>query len=360
LKGDASAGSKRSRADSLSLTFAVGARDTPTDGVRDFVARLACALEERSVHASTLAIPWSQRGWRRALTTLPTLSGVVLIQYTHLAWSRRGFPVGALAARRALLRKGATVGIIFHDPSPFSGRRLRDRVRTATQRAVVRRLARKSPVAFSTVEPELLAVFEGIGRKPRFLPVGSNVPAVTGHTHRSRGFVVSVFSVTKGHRGELLMLADIIQRTARVLPSVSLRVFGRGATEAEEALRSSIDSVPVIVEGVMGADEVSERIASSDALLFVRGEASSRRGTIVAAICNGVPVVAPEGPETGPALRAAGVCLFPRGDNQAAADALVRLASDSALSERQRVRQLRSCETTYSWSAIAGRLLELL
>jgi glycosyltransferase involved in cell wall biosynthesis len=348
------------REDRISVTFAVGSRDTPTDGVRDFVDRLAGELHERSVGASTLEIPWPQLGWRRALRTLPTVRGLVLIQYTHLAWSRRGFSIGALRAHRALRRIGATVGTVFHDATPFAGRRLRDRVRGAVQRAVVRRLARASAIAFSTVEPDLVGVFAGIEPRPQFLPAGSNVPPSRPHPHAGDGFVVSVFSVTERDRDEALMLAEIVQYAGRALRSVSLQVFGRGAMEAEKTLRSSIGAIPLRLDGVIDAREVSSRIASSDALLFLRGDASSRRGTIVAAICNGVPVVAPEGPETGSAIRAAGVVLFPRGDEHAAADGLIRLGSDPRFAEQQRARQRRACETTFSWSAIAVRLLEAI
>jgi glycosyltransferase involved in cell wall biosynthesis len=358
MGGGANADSTKPYADSPSVTFAVGARDVPTDGVRDYVDRLAHALEERSVDASTLEIPWSDVGWRRALSAVPRKHGLVLIQYTHLAWSRRGFSIGALRAHRALARSGSTVGIVFHDSTPFAGRRIRDRIRGAVQRAVVRRLARRTSIAFSTLEPEVSAVFKGVVPRPRFLPAGSNVPAISRHPHPDDGFVVSVFSVRERDHDQALMLADIVQRAARVLPSVSLRVFGRGAIEAEGALRSSIGSVPLTVEGVMDAANVSARIASSDALLFVRGGASSRRGTIVAGICNGVPVVAPEGLETGPAIRGAGIGFFTQGDNQAAADALVRLGSDPSFAEGQRERQRRACQTTFSWPAIAGRLLE--
>jgi glycosyltransferase involved in cell wall biosynthesis len=172
--------------------------------------------------------------------------------------------------------------------------------------------------------------------------------------------VVSVFSVTERARDEALMLADIVQRAARDVGSVSVQVFGRGAMDAEQTLRSALGSIPLRIDGVIDAREVSERIASSDALLFVRGEASSRRGTIVAAICNGVPVVAPEGLETGPIVRTAGIGLFPMGDRQAAADELIRLASDPRYAQQQCARQRRACETTFSWSAIALRLLEAL
>jgi glycosyltransferase involved in cell wall biosynthesis len=232
-------------------------------------------------------------------------------------------------------------------------------VRSTVQRAVVRWLARRCAIAFSTLEPNLVRVFKGIDPTPRFLPVGSNVPVNPRNPHPDDRFVISVFGLTERNRDEVLMLADIVQR-ANLRLKVSLQVFGRGAMDAQETLRSSLGSIPLTIDGVIEANEVSDKIASSDALLFVRGEASSRRGTIVAAICNGLPVVAQEGPETGSVIREAGVRLFPKGDRQAAADELVRLGSDPLFAEQQRVRQHRACESTFSWPAIAVRLVEAL
>jgi glycosyltransferase involved in cell wall biosynthesis len=233
-------------------------------------------------------------------------------------------------------------------------------VRSTVQRAVVRWLARRCAIAFSTLEPNLVRVFRGIDPAPRFLPVGSNVPVKPRSSHPDDRFVISVFGLTEGNRDEALMLAEIVRRADLGLGTVSLQVFGRGALEAQETLRSWIRSIPLTIDGVIEADEVSSKLASSDALLFVRGEASSRRGTIVAAICNGLPVVAQEGPETGSVIREAGVRLFPKGDRQAAADELVRLGSDPLLAQQQGARQHRECESTFSWPAIAARLVEAL
>ena len=45
----------------------------------------------------------------------------VLVQYTALGWSRRGFPFGALAVLVILRRGGARVAVVFHEPDRQAG-----------------------------------------------------------------------------------------------------------------------------------------------------------------------------------------------------------------------------------------------
>ena len=259
----------------MGLTLLLGAEDHPTDGVRDYAERLAVALRTRGVETSVTQLAWDEIGWRRAISAIRDLDGTVLIQYTHLAWSRRGFPIGAWRVFRAVQRTGARAGVILHDPSPFRGARLRDRVRAGVQRAVVRRLARHGSPIFSTLESQVVPVLEGIEPAPDFLPAGSNVPTVSIDLRTDHEFRVAVFSITERDADEARMVAAIMTRVAERVPSVRLTVFGRGAPEAEEVLRSVLGPVPLTLAGVIDAEEIARILAGSDAMLFVRGAASA-------------------------------------------------------------------------------------
>ena len=331
----------------------LGAQDHPTDGVRDFAECLAVALRARGVETSVTQLAWDEMGWRRAMSALRGLEGTVLLQYTHLAWSRRGFPFGAWHVFRAVQRTGARAGVVLHDPSPFGGARLRDRVRTGVQRAVVRRLARHSSPIFSTLESQVVPVLEGIEPAPEFLPAGSNVPTAPVGLRTDHEFRVAVFTITKRDADEARMVAAIMTRVAERVSSVRLTVFGRGAAEAEAVLRSVLGPVPLTLFGVIDAQEIARILAGSDAMLFVRGAASSRHGTIVAAIAHGLPVVASEGQETGPAIHRAGVVLFRAGDIDDAAEKFVRLAMDPAYADGLRRLQRSAHDEVFSWSRIA-------
>ena len=339
----------------MRITLLLGAEDHPTDGVRDFADRLAAALCERGTETSIRRLPWELVGWREAFKQLGSMEAdVVLLQYTHLAWSRRGFPVGAVRVLRAIERAGARAGVVLHDPSPFSGTRARDRVRTSVQRWTVRRLARACSPVFSTLEPQVAPVLDGVRPFPVFVPAGSNVPGVEVFPNDDGVFRVAVFSITERDAAEARHVASIVARFAELISSpVELIVFGRGAPEAEGVLREALHTVPLRVMGVIPAEKIASILSGSDAMLFVRGPASSRRGSIVAAIANGLPVVVPNGPETGPAIRAAGVVFYRPGDPNDAADALLRLAKDPGFAETMRARQQQAFDRTFSWPRIA-------
>ena len=75
----------------------VGRRDEPTDGVADYCAWLGGAIGRYGYEFETFRVDWLERGWRAALADLQEKAVAwhgcwVLLQFTTLAWSRRGFP----------------------------------------------------------------------------------------------------------------------------------------------------------------------------------------------------------------------------------------------------------------------------
>src|SRR5207245_4329352 len=92
---------------------------------------------------------WLELGWTKALEEwsehlAESNATWVLIQYTALAWSRRGFPMEVPRLFRLAKKQGARRAIVFHDAAAYEGRRFVDRIRRATQLFVMRRLDRKS------------------------------------------------------------------------------------------------------------------------------------------------------------------------------------------------------------------------
>jgi glycosyltransferase involved in cell wall biosynthesis len=347
----------------LNVTFIMGARDTPTDGVYDFVEQLSSTLRQQEISCSTRIVTWDRDGWFAALRQLrrsPSSSDdVAVIQYTHLAWSRRGLPIGAWFVLRLLRRHSARTAVVIHDPSPFPGSRLRDRFRRWVQEATVRRIATDASCSFSTLDPAMVPCLQRVDPAPRFLPAGSNVPTVERVRPSGPGLIIAVFGVTERNESEARTIAEITNRVAASVSGVVLKVFGRGALDAEGTLSMALkDEVDLQVSDVRPAPEVAVSIAGSDAMLFVRGDASSRRGTIMAAVANGLPVVAIEGPETDQRLREAGLCFFRPGELDVAAAHLARIALDPAFADDLRDRQDRALFTSFSWSRIAQTLVE--
>src|SRR5208283_530838 len=109
----------------------LGPRDEPTDAVEEYCRCLGGALEAHGIQLEFLRVPWREIGWRPALQQLREKareSGNTwfLLQYTTLAWSRRGFPLRALNVIQAIKDEGSRCAIVFHDPEPYPGNRLVD------------------------------------------------------------------------------------------------------------------------------------------------------------------------------------------------------------------------------------------
>src|SRR5207248_11051842 len=76
----------------------LGRRESPTDGVEDYCSFLGAALRRESVGLRSVRVNWAEEGWPGALRRLWGESAGwtgnwVLLQFTTLAYSRRGFPL---------------------------------------------------------------------------------------------------------------------------------------------------------------------------------------------------------------------------------------------------------------------------
>src|SRR5690348_1076406 len=121
----------------------LGRRDTPTDAVEEYCRYLSSALAAQGFSLEIARVHWTQNGWRRALTELTEKfprqeNSWYLLQYTALAWSRRGFSWRFLKVIRHLKKRGARCAIVFHDAEAYFGSRLVDRVRRAVQLSTMR------------------------------------------------------------------------------------------------------------------------------------------------------------------------------------------------------------------------------
>jgi glycosyltransferase involved in cell wall biosynthesis len=404
------------------LIALLGRKDEPTDAVEEYCRYLGTALQPHGFQMQIRRVPWELHGWRQSLRALRLQSAAwrdtwVLVQYTALAWSVRGFPLNFSRVLRLLKSFGARVAVVFHDVEPFSSPRLIDRLRHRVQSHTMRRVLKLVDLAVFTVPlcklswlpfiptnavytdptaptnhkldlkmleslrgsipPEELRRLEAgntaadnpspLMLRSHFIPVGPNlpIPEQWQSPHVPNDIpTVGVFSITGGEQGaiETQIILATIQNVAKTVGKLRLSVFGRHAELRQETLRKGFENYPVelSVDGVLGDEQIIDRIRRCDVLLFVRGGISTRRGSAIAGISCAVPMVAFVGSETSWPFLDAGVILVSPSDPRGLNEALLRLLSNPELrAGLSRVNQIIYNEH-FAWPVIARRYAALL
>jgi glycosyltransferase involved in cell wall biosynthesis len=348
----------------------LGKRDQPTDALYDYCLLLAEALKEKERSLELVQVEWAERGWRRALKQLDgkltsRRGDWILVQYTHLAWSRRGFPIRFPWLIRRLSRCGMNVLIVFHDPAPFSGNRLRDRLRRRVQLAAIRRAARIACRIVTCVSPKCVLWMQESSLRDKIfsLPVGSNLPALlrcpTGSTRDVPAVIVFGFSVLEV---ETALIASVTSRVAQDYGPLRLIIFGRGAHIAEKMLLRLLNGNRVHLQafGILPPEQASSLLANADVQLFVRSGVSTRRGSAIAGISCGLPIVGFADGETEFPITEAGVRLLPVGDVDGLVRELTAVLRDDSLRETLCQRSLEASRLYFSWDRIAEQYLSII
>lgn len=355
----------------------VGRRDEPTDAVEEYCRHLGAALAEHSCNLEIRRVPWNEHGWPASLNALrlqaESWRGIwVLLQYTALAWSPRGFPHRFLRVLGVLRKAQARIVVVFHDAEPFGGARLIDRIRRSIQVSVMREAVRFSDYSVMTVPAVRLRWLREPSDNLCFIPVGANLPQPLleqDHDVLHEPPAIAVYSITGGEPGdrETEQIVRSVRYAAEKIGLLRLLVFGRHAEKRGDTLRAGLrDSrVEVCVEGVIDGDALVERFAASDVLLFLRGAISSRRGSAIAGIACGLPVIALRGAESDAPITDAGVILLEDDPDYGKTasrigEALVRVFSDEAYRRELNSRSQRAQDDFFSWPAIARGYLKLL
>ncbi len=212
---------------------------------------LARALAPGGVHLHHVRVQWITQGWIGAFRQLVSESAAwrgkwVLLQYTALSWSRRGFPFAALLVVAILRRSGARVAVVFHEPHRQGGLRWPDRIRGACQDWVIQKMYRWTAKSIFTVPIDTITWLPRDEDKAAFIPIGANIPEPA---HRLRTLplkdkekTVIVFGVTGAPEmaREVADIAGIMHETSKTLKKLRLVVVGRGSIEAREQLASAL------------------------------------------------------------------------------------------------------------------------
>ncbi len=341
----------------------LGRRDHPTDGVADYCDRLCETAVPQGIAFETHQLRWAELGWRAAFAELRAAASVwrnrwVLLQYTTLSWSRRGFPLRAPRVLDVLRQCGARPGVVFHDTTPLAGTGVVGAAREYCHQHVLRQLYERCELGVFTLPLKNISWLPMRREKAVFIPVGANCPEPATFLRPEQDGVktIAVYGVTGGAstETEVADIAFVIRQVLETTSPLRLLVFGRNSKEAEPAIRAALagSSVEIEILGLISPEQVTTALARADAQLFVRGQISSRRGSAIAGIACGLPVVSHSGSETDWPITEAGVLTVPPGDRTALAGALANVLQDAelraALGEKSRAAQ----QKYFSWQAI--------
>lgn len=352
----------------------LGRRDEPTDAVEEYCQYLSGALAAHGMQLELIRVPWPEIGWSRAVQDLrektrDSRNTWFLLQYTALGWSRRGFPLRVLSVIRALKKNGGRCAVVFHDPGPYLGNRLVDRLRRAVQLHTMRKVMRLGDLTILTLPRNKISWIPKDLRNVTFIPVGANLPCPEGawqleKRHDIEIPTVAVFSISSGAVGreEVRRIAEAMRYASGKIGPLRLKVLGRnsevGGKQLQEELAAS--RVEVEIHGLLGAEAVVSTLGASDVLLFARGPICTQRGSAIAGIACGLPIVACGGWETAPPITEAGVVLLKEDSTNEFGPALVRVLTDSAYRASLRERSRQAQQQYFSWAVIAAEYASAL
>ncbi|MFZ0036764.1 MAG: glycosyltransferase [Candidatus Acidiferrales bacterium] len=350
----------------------LGRRDEPTDGVADYCSFLAQALRQQNIDLEIVHVPWAERGWRGAMQWLSqesrNWSGQwVLLQYTAMAWSRRGFPFRVLAVQRLLLKRGVRCAVVFHDVKldPLPG--IHNRIRRKIQYWIMARLLARSTQSISTISTGELRWPHSNQGKLAFIPIGANIPVASdkkSFTPNGEPKIIGVFCISgKNYRQrEVTEILFVVEQAKARVPALQLEIFGNGTPEAAPLLEGPLRRMGIKyrLSGVLPAEEIARTLQSLDAFLCVRGELSLNRGSALAAIACGVPIIAFGQRGRYTELDEAGIEFAQWGALDTLGDAAVRVLTDAALWQDLHERNRRAHAKYFSWDAVAARYTAML
>ncbi len=344
-------------------------------GVADYTAAVAGALADTGaeVHvwasgdeSGAVALPggvgvhrvagrFGLAGLARVDRELNRFTGprTILVQYVPHAfgWKAMNLPFVAWTLIRRLRRRD-DVRVMFHEVAfPWVRRPLRHNVIAAVNRVMAAVLVRACTRAYVSIPgwvPHLRRL--GAGRLPiAWTPVPSNVPEeISPSAVAARRAELTLNDPTVrlvchfGTYGPSVTraLGPVLRELLGRRPEVRVLLLGAGGDRwLGELTDGRADwQARVIAPGPLPAPMIAEHLRACDVVIQPYSDgASSRRGTLMAALANGVPVVTTTGVLSESVWSGGAVATAPAGD----AAGLARLALD-ILDRPERLAELRA------------------
>ncbi len=324
----------------LKVALIVGDNHTPFCGVKNYTRSLAQALAERDIAAQVLTPKdWSATSvFAFARQLRKENYDIVHLQYPSIGYR------GSLFPHFLGLMKVADVSVVtVHEYSALP--RLQ-RISTQLFRGTARTVIFCSHYERSLYDRQLA----NIGAPQTVIPIGSNVPAAA--TDGSRDRTVVYFGQIRPNKG-IEQFVELARRSMESQRQFSFHVMGSAPAAHQKYMWDLQQSAPEVRWSIdLEFAQVSEILARSFAayLPFPDG-ASERRGSMLAALTNGLPVLSTIGAATPPEMLPS---FLPSKGSDEALLLLDALAQDperhAGLCSTSRIHAAR-----YTWSSIAAQ-----
>jgi glycosyltransferase involved in cell wall biosynthesis len=190
-----------------------------------------------------------------------------------------------------------------------------------------------------------------IGAPQTVIPIGSNVPAAA--TYGSRDRTVVYFGQIRPNKG-IEHFVELARRSIELQRQLSFHIIGSAPGAHQKYLKELQQSAPGVIRWSIDLEfaRVSEILARSFAayLPFPDG-VSERRGSMLAALTNGLPVLSTVGAATPPEMLPS---FLPTENSDEALSLLDELADDPERHTRLCAMSRRHA-ARYTWSSIAAQ-----
>ena len=237
----------------------------------------------------------------------------IIVHYSVFAYSFKGLPVLVPSIFSSLGERGIPVLAVLHEivyPWRYGG--WRGAIWAVSQRAVMTRVMGSVDAAIVTAHAraDWLRTRRWLPKRPvAVAPVYSNLPPPREIGERPQpARVIGLF----GYAYQGAAVALIVEALASLHAAgreFELQLLGQPGADSdggrEWARRAREAGIAELVSftGPLAAQELSDRLAACDVLLFAdHAGPSSRKGTLAGSLASGRPIVAIDGPAAWPAL----------------------------------------------------------
>lgn len=305
---------------------------------------LGGAVDVPGVEVHPLGGSWSRLDLDRIDAEMNRMPGKrrLFVQWVPHAYGRRSLNVAFCRWLRRRARTGDILDLMVHEPYlPFREGSLRQDAAAAVHRVMIALLlshARRVWVAIPAWADRLRPWAFGRDIQFCWLPVPSNIPVTESNGAVARlksrvlsgadGLIVGHFSTYS--RRVRRDLAILLPRLLSDLPELQVQLLGRGGEQVVEDLRPILggDVCRVHAPGALDPGALSCHLQACDLMMQPYPDGvSTRRGTLMAALAHGLPVVTTIGPLSESFwLVSNGIVSVPAGDLPAMALAVSGLA----------------------------------